>query len=218
MSKALIVVDFAYKSPKRTGRGTGHQGLKATLRYLQYRDKRSNHLAQTRGVERWQDRGLGKHYRDIYKQCDQLQSKHVLAWTWVISPAPDLMALVPEKRRRALLNDLTERIVEDYYTARGLEIPEYAFVQHCAETKATDDQPAMEHLHTHVVLPGTSPGMGERVPVYNNASKGHDALFRQIASQHFAEALDQVIGVEWRRLREEPEPQRDSIDLDRWFA
>jgi hypothetical protein len=36
MSKAIIVVDFAYKGPKRTGRGTGRQGLKATLKYLQY--------------------------------------------------------------------------------------------------------------------------------------------------------------------------------------
>ena len=97
MSKAIIVTDFAYKGPKRSGRGTGRQGLKATLKYLQYRDKPNNHLAQTPGYERWQDRGMGRHYGDIFKQCDALQSQHVLAWTWVISPAPDLMALVPQE-------------------------------------------------------------------------------------------------------------------------
>jgi hypothetical protein len=54
----------------------------------------------------------------------------VLAWSWVVSPAPDLMALVPEGLRRDLLIDLTERVVEAYYTARGADVPEYAFVVH----------------------------------------------------------------------------------------
>ena len=58
----------------------------------------------------------------------RLQSKHVLAWTWVISPAPDLMELVPQDERRQLLYDLTERIVEDYYTERGFDVPEYSYI------------------------------------------------------------------------------------------
>ena len=64
---------------------------------------------------------MGVHFGEIFKQCDALQSPHVLAWTWVISPAPDLMELVPENQRRALMYDLTDRIVEDYYIERGLE-------------------------------------------------------------------------------------------------
>lgn len=217
MSKAIIVVDFAYKGLKRTGRGTGRQGLKATLKYLQYRDKQNNHLAQNRAYERWQDRGMGLSYGEIFKNCDALQSKHVLAWTWVISPAPDLMELVPPDQRRELLYDLTERIIEDYYIERGFEVPEYSYLMHSAKTKPKDGEPPQNHLHTHVILPGTAPSTADRLPVYNNATKAHDRLFREIAAQHFADMLDER-GIDWRPLREEPEVERDEIDLDDFFS
>jgi hypothetical protein len=218
--KPAIIASLGYKGPQRRGRGTGHQGLKATLKYLQFRDRNNNQLAQSHEYERWQDHGLGVHHREIYNDCNTLQSKHVLAWTWVISPAPDLMALVPEDQRRQLLYDLTERVVEDYYTERGFDVPEYSYVMHTAKTKPTGDEPAQEHLHTHVVLPGTAPSAADRLPVYNNATKGHDRLFREIASRDFAEALDQHIGIEWRRLREEPQPAKDdlSISHDDFFS
>lgn len=170
MSKAIIVVDFAYKGLKRVGRGTGRKGLKATLKYLQYRDTPNNHLAQKMGYERWQDYGMGRHYGEIFKQCEALQSKHVLAWTWVISPDPELIALVPDYMRRGLLYDITERIVEDYYTERGLDVPEYSYVMHSAKTKPKDGSAPLDHLHTHVILPGTTLSTAERLPVYNNAS------------------------------------------------
>ncbi len=202
MHKAIIVVDFAYKGPKRRGRGTGHQGLKATLKYLQYRDKTNNALAQTGGYERWNDRGLGVHHAAIYERCKRFQSQHVLAWTWVISPDPALMALVPENQRRALLGRLTECIVEDYYQQRGFDVPEYSYVLHKRLTPATDDKAAQEHLHTHVVLPGTAPSVAGRLPVYNNASKGHDRLFRQIATDQFKAALDAYLGLERSRRQD----------------
>jgi hypothetical protein len=223
--KAIIVTDFAYKGPKRKGRGTGHQGLRATLKYLQYRDNRDLHVQQGENVERWVDHGLGQHYRAIFENCDKLHSKHVLAWTWVISPAPDLMALVPVEQRRDLVLDLTERIVEDYYTSRGFDVPEYSYVLHNRLTESEDGSEPMQHLHTHVVLPGTAPLAGtDRQAVYNNKEKGHDALFRDIASRHFGEALDRLVGPEWRKLREEepeleqpnpPLPYGDN--LDDWF-
>ncbi len=220
--KAIIVTDFAYKGPKRKGRGTGHQGLRATLKYLQYRDTRDDPFQQSDNPERWVDHGLGQHYRAIFETCDQLQSKHVLAWTWVISPAPDLMALVPEEHRRELVLDLTERIVEDFYTERGFEVPEYSYVLHDRLTEPEDGSDPLQQLHTHVVLPGTAPLAGsDRQAVYNNKEKGHDALFREIASQHFTNALDDLVGPEWHRLREEePEVVSESLDpndLDAWF-
>ncbi|MDX2138846.1 MAG: hypothetical protein SF123_12200 [Chloroflexota bacterium] len=217
MTKPIIIADLAYKSPRRTGRGTGHQGLRATLKYLQFRDRRNNHLARTHGVERWRDRGLGIHHGDIYRGCDALQSPHVLAWTWVISPAPDVLALVPERDRRALLDELTERVVEDYYAARGLDAPEYSYVLHNARTKSSGE--TQEHLHTHVVLPGTVPTAAERLPFYNNARQGHDRLFRDIAARDFVDLLD-ARGIDWRRLRE-PDVQREpdgTIDLDDFFS
>ncbi|MAU11778.1 MAG: hypothetical protein CL607_18275 [Anaerolineaceae bacterium] len=219
MSKAIIVVDFAYKSPKRKGRGTGHKGLRSTLKYLQYRDNRTEHLAQMQNNERWRDLGLGTHYREIFENCNHLQSKHVLAWTWVVSPAPDLIALVPEKKRSQLVCDLTERVVEDYYTERGFDLPEYSYVLHDRLTTPKEDgEEPIQHLHTHVVLSGTVPSVAERLPVYNNKERGHDALFRQVASRHFAEMLDDNIGPEWRRKREEEsEIAPNTNDLEAWF-
>lgn len=206
MSKAIIVVDFAYKGPKRRGRGTGRKGLNSALKYLQFRDRVQNQLAKNRAYERWQDRGMGQHWRDIQKNCDELQSKHVLAWTWVVSPAPDLMTLVPESQRRDFVCELTERVVEDYYTERGFELPTYSYILHDRET----NEAGVQQLHTHVILPGTVSSVAERLPVYNNKERGHDVLFREVATRHFAAMLDDVVGPEWRMAREqELEPQAD---------
>ena len=140
----------------------------------------------------------------------------MLAWTWVISPAPDLMALVPEDQRRALVMDVTERIVEAYYDARGFQIPLYSYVLHDRRTKEGEQQ-----LHTHVILPGLAPTVGGWEPLYINKRQGHDELFNDVAREEFEQALDRAIGPEWRRLRVEPEitddiPQ-DIDDLDLWF-
>lgn len=209
--KALVVTDFAYKGLKRSGRGTGRRGLKETLSYLQYRDSRNNHLARSGRHERWQDRGLGAHHREIFERCERFKSAHVLAWTWVISPAPDLIERVPQAERRALLYDLTERVVEDYYIARGFDVPEYSYVMHSAKTQPTEDAPSRDHLHTHVILPGTAPTAADRVPVYNNATKGHDRLLRDLATQHCMTLLDER-GIAWRDLRAEPETRPPTFD------
>lgn len=215
-------MDWAYKGTKRKGHGTGRKGLSSTLKYLQYRDKVQNQLATNYDYERWEDRGMGLHWRDIMKHCDALQSKHVLGWTWVISPAPDLMALVPENQRRDLVSDLTERIVEDYYLERGFAVPEYSFILHDREANMDDDGETMQQLHTHVVLPGTAPLEGfDREAIYNNKERGHDALFREIASHHFSEALDRIVGPEWQVLRQEEQEIKletpDADDFEAWF-
>jgi len=159
---------------------------------------------------------LGAHYCEIQTNCDRLKSKHVLAWTWVVSPAPDLMALVPEDRRRTLVMDVTERIVEAYYEARGYQTPPYAYVLHDRQTKEGEQQ-----LHTHVILPGLAPTVAGWEPLYINKRQGHDALFNDIAREEFEQALDRTIGPEWRRLREEPQVAHDiptdSGSLDVWF-
>lgn len=220
MSKASIVVDFAYVSPHGSGRKRGHRHLRAKLKYLQYRDDRHGHIRQGRADARWRDHGLGRSYRAIQDACGALQSKHVLAWTWVISPAPDLMALVPDHLRRDLVIDLTERVVESYYVARGMDIPEYAFVVHDRLARASSgESPGLQHLHTHVILPGTAPTLEGRQPVYNNKDKGHDRLVRAVASQHFEAVLDAVVGERWRELRREPEvvPLPDPNDLEVQF-
>jgi hypothetical protein len=216
MSKPIIIPDLKYKSSKRTGRGTGHQGLRATLKYVEFREDRDTKASQDKLRDRWQDRGLGKHYREIFTNCDHLQSQYVLAWTWVISPAPDLMGLVPEAKRRDLVMDVTERVVESYYEARGFQIPPYSYVTHDRLTKEGEQQ-----LHTHVILPGLAPTVEGWEPIYNHKQKGHEKLFNKIAHGEFEAALDRTISLEWRQLREEPNVAQDVPqnvdDLDAWF-
>jgi hypothetical protein len=217
MTKFIIIPDFKYKSPKRRGRGTGHQGLRATLKYLQFREDRDTKAGKEKLRDRWQDRGLGKHYGEIFTNCDRLQSQHVLAWTWVISPAPDLMMLVPEAQRRDVLMDVTERIVEAYYDARGFQTPPYSYVVHDRLTKEGEQQ-----LHTHIILPGLAPTVEGWEPIYNHQRKGHEQLFNDIAHDEFEAALDRTIDPEWRRVIEEPGIEGQDIpedidSLDAWF-
>ncbi len=215
MTKPIIIPNLKYKSRQRRGRGSGAKGLRSTLKYLEFREDRDQR-AKTWGDERWADCGLGAHYREIFANCDRFKSQHVLAWTWVISPAPDLMALVPQDQRCALVMDVTERVVEAYYDARDFQIPPYSYVLHDRLTKEGQQQ-----LHTHVILPGLAPTAGGWEPFYNHKRQGHDELFNAVARDEFEQALDRTIGPEWRRLREEPEVAQDIPldidDLDAWF-
>ncbi|MBK8027689.1 MAG: hypothetical protein IPK19_41490 [Chloroflexi bacterium] len=88
MTQPIVIASLAYKGTKHKGRGTGRPALKALLKYFQYRDRENNRRARAHRIERWQDHGLGRHYSEILRQCEAWQSKHVLAWTWVISPRP----------------------------------------------------------------------------------------------------------------------------------
>ncbi len=231
-SKAIIVPDLAFTSHKgrRGPNSNGYKELKAKLKYFQYRDNRDGHIPQEEGLERWQDRGLGQNYRDILNNCRSLASERLLAWTWVISPAPDLMALVPEAAREELVTSLTEEIVEAYYTARGVEVPEYSYVLHDRSTNPSEDDPGgLQQLHCHVILPTTVPTVeGARDTFDNRANKGHFDLLRAISTEKFEAALDHHVGPEWRTLRPEVEPEppvpepiapdTELSELERWFS
>lgn len=231
-SKAIIVPDLAFTSHKgrRGGKSSGYKELKAQLKYFQFRDDRNGHIPQEEGLERWVDRGLGQNYREILNRCGELASNRLLAWTWVVSPAPDLMALVPEEVRKELVVSLTEEIVEAYYTARDVEIPEYSYVLH---DRWTNGDAPQQQLHTHIVLPATVPTVeGTRSPFDNRANKGHLQLLQEISTEKFEAALDRYVGPEWRTLRPEPTPDIEAgpeplvlqdgtpgpSELDRWFG
>ncbi len=238
MNKAIIVPDLAYTSRKgRRGEGSnGYKEMLAKLKYLQYRNDANGHIPQDRGLERWQDRGLGRNYRDIMNSCASLESDKVLAWTWVISPSPDLMALVPEAERESLVMALTEEIVAAYYEARGVDNPEYSYVLHDRLSKAESSEgEALHQIHTHIILPGTVPTIeGQREAFFNRSNKGHIQLLRDIATERFATELDRCVGPEWHALRPEIEapplvepeltdlppiePDRLMSELDRWFG
>src|SRR5450432_3439960 len=224
--KDINFADFRYISTSKAKGKGGIKHLREKLKYFQYRNDKADHVAQGQGKprpERWRDMGLGGNYGEILKACTDLQSKDVLAWTWVVSPAPDLMALVPEDQRRDLVRDLTETIVTEYYEARGLDLPRYSYVLHDRNTAEGEQQ-----LHTHVVLPGTTETLEGREPFYNNKKEGHVMLFNQIADKQFELALDKTIGLDWRTLRPEPEPELEQAsgttstaiesELEKWFG
>ncbi|MHB8630023.1 MAG: hypothetical protein ACYDBJ_29055 [Aggregatilineales bacterium] len=169
--------------------------LLGKLRYVQYRDDKHDHVPHRRGQprpKRWVDRGMGRSYREIFNTCHARQSQHVLAWTWVISPDPKLMALVPQRERRALLERLTEEVVEAYYEARGESVPRYSYVLHDRDASTGQQQ-----LHTHVILPGTVETLTGTKAFYNRLGKGHIALFNQVAGAELGQALDDL-GIAWR--------------------
>src|SRR5262249_32119036 len=182
MSKATIVIDLAFSSRKgQRGRGAhGYSELKARLKYFQYRRDHDGHIPQDYGTERWTDRGLGNNWGEILSNCRQLSSKKVLAWSLVISPAPDLMALVPEAHRPTLVKSVTEQVVEGYFNERGVEVPEYAYALH---ERLTNKGEGIQQLHPHVLLPGTVPVLeGGREPLYIRQRQGHLQQLQRITT------------------------------------
>ncbi len=202
--KAIVVSDWKYIKSRDTNR------LANALKYYQYRDDRTwDKAAQTRVLthDRWLDRGLGTNYSAIQQSCTALRGKHVEAWTWVINPDPALMQLIPEESQRDVMVELTDSIVEAYYEARGVPVPEYSFVIHDRLTKTGGEQQGLPDLHTHVVLPGTvldPDNLNRRTNFYNNVDRGHDVMLRDTTTRAFEEILDRAIGLEWRTRHLEP--------------
>lgn len=206
--KPICISDMQYISSSKAKRG-GREHLRGKLKYFTYRNDRSDHVSHQRGrpkPRRWVDRGLGGDYGQILQRCQKRQSEHVLAWTYVVSPDPALMKLIPNAQRQGVLEELTEQIVTAYYEVRDVDVPPYAYVTHDRATKGGAQQ-----LHTHVVLPGTAETFFGTEPFYNN--KRQVNTFNEIATQQFEQLLDREIGRDWRNMREpvldRPEPPMD---------
>lgn len=58
----------------------------------------------------------------------------MLAHHLVIAPAPDLMELVPDELKHDLVREVTERTIEAWHEARGLNTPEFSYVLHDRDT------------------------------------------------------------------------------------
>lgn len=233
MAKATIIPDVRYVGGGQTGR------LRSGLKYYQYREGSARMAARQRGVDypqqswealthvkdddrprtfdprtgkRWVDRGLGDSYQTILKRCTALEGEQILARTWVISPAPDLMAAVDEKRRLRLLAEVTEEIVERFYEDMDWGQPAYSYVMHTRQTNPTDAQgraqAVQQQLHSHVITPGTHAGFGfewEAQPRFVPAERLHE-LSREIWGQ----VLEREIGRErLARLLTERELEHD---------
>jgi hypothetical protein len=161
--KLSVVANVRYQTPP----GNGAKKLKGLMRYLQYRNDRDGHIPQKHGQERWIDLGLSNNFQTIASNCESLKFGHVQAFTFVINPAPDLVAMIPERRHGAFVRALTEATIDRFFEARGIDDVPYSYVVHHRET--TDaDRPGRANPHAHIILPGTyySWADGSYVPLY----------------------------------------------------
>jgi hypothetical protein len=192
--KLSVIANVKYQSPK----GKGAAQLKGLLRYIQYRDDRDGHIPQRRGLERWVDYGLGSNFQTIAANCEDFKSEHVQAFTWVINPNPDLMAFVAEKKREQFIRELTEATLEQFFEARELDVPEYAYAIHRRETGDHRDNP-----HAHVILPGTyhSWADGSRLPLYMNRYKkeNHIEMLHEAAQAQMDVLMQHYVGLDWEQ-------------------
>lgn len=186
MKKHALVCNLMYKLNSYEERGN----LIGLLKYVQYRNDKDSHIPQDEGLERWYDRGLGNNYRAIANQCtqlaeDKLNKDNVLVRMMVVSPHPDLMAVLPDHKRELVLRELTETMMERYFAACNLPVPEYSFVIHDPQTEN-----GVQRLHSHVLFPATVPDLEGR--------QHYDLRRQQMPLFH--EVRDQAITDIWTRL------------------
>jgi hypothetical protein len=86
--KQLCVANLRYK------RSTASEGkrMRNLLGYLTYRDSRDKGVKLVAGKDRWVDRGMGRSVAEMARRCDDLRSDHVLTFSLVINPNPQLVA------------------------------------------------------------------------------------------------------------------------------
>ena len=195
----MCVANVKYKQPS----ANGERQTRNLLKYLTYRDSRDDYVPQKNGRERWVDHGLGGSVAEIAENCGDLQSDHVLMFSLVINPNPDLIAMVDRKQRERFVRELTEQTVENFFDARGIDTGvEYSYVTH---HRMTDDpqSPGQHNPHTHVVLPGTyyDDGLGGRMPLYfsKNKSVDHIALLHQLTEVQMSEQMERYVGPDWEQ-------------------
>ena len=213
MPKPTIIPNWKYQKPSKGG----HRGLKKLLKYVSHRENPDHFPLDT--DDRWMDCGLGSGWRDVYENAVKLAGPYVLAHHMVISPAPDLMAFVPAHLRYDVVREVTERTIEMWHQARGLNRPEYSYVLHDRDT----DDDGMQMLHTHVFIAGTiENSIGEReshrvqrehVVADERALQRENNLHR-IARAEFEQLLDLNFGRSWRLLREPELEQAQEQTLD----
>lgn len=207
--RQVCVANVRYKRP------TADEGkrMKSLLGYLTYRDSRDKGVKLVAGQERWVDHGMGSSVGEIARRCDDLRSQHVLTFSLVVNPNPQLVAMIPHEQREQFVRELTERAVEDFFETRGLDTGcEYSYVLH---HRGSDDPqaPGMHNPHTHVVLPGTvwSEEHDERIALYFSQNKkvDHIEMLHDVTEQNMADMLNRYIGPDWEQRFDALEAVRD---------
>ncbi|MCA9885056.1 MAG: hypothetical protein KC708_18895 [Anaerolineae bacterium] len=224
MKKHALICKLLYKLDSEHSR----TNMLDMLKYLQFREDH-NQLAPAVGWDRWIDRGLGKHYAAISKSLEQLAGDQtnrdeVLLRMMVMSPHPDLMKQLSPSRRRRALHQITQAMMENYFTSQDMSVPEYSYVIH--DPKQENGE---QRLHSHVVFPATTPDIDGRR--HYNLRRKQMAHFHQERDRTITQVLsrylghEQVIELDRNLLTAAQKRERekalaipnDIYDLNQWF-
>lgn len=197
--KQMCVSNVKYKKP--TANESKRMGN--LLKYLTYRESRTEKARHAGGRERWLDRGLGDTVAAIAERCEAYQSEHVLMFSLVINPNVDLIRMVAPERREQFVRQLTERTVNDFFDARGIDTGvEWSAVLHHRQTDG-NEAPGQHNPHTHVVLPGTyyDADEGRRKPLYfsRNREVDHIEMLHEVTQENMAALMDRYVGRDWEQ-------------------
>jgi len=201
--KQMCVANVQYKKPS----ADGAKQSKNLLRYLTYRESRTEKAQFVAGRERWIDHGMGGSVAEIAGRCDDLKSKHVLTFSLVCNPNPDLIAMVAPEEREQFVRELTENMVNGFFDERGLDTGiEFSYVLH---HRLTDDPqaPGLHDPHTHIVLPGTvyDEEHGQRVPLFfsRNRKVNHIDLLHDVTERTMVAQMERYVGPDWEQRYDE---------------
>lgn len=195
--KQMCVANVQYKKPS----ADGAKQAKNLWRYLTYRESRDEAARHAAGKDRWHDHGMGGSVPEIAARCDDLKSEHVLAFSLVCNPNPDLITMIAPEDREAFVWKLTEGVIEDFFDHRGLDTGvEWAGVLHHRLTDGPE-APGLHNPHVHVVLPGTvySEEHGYRVPLFfsRNRKVDHIEMLHRTTEDQMVDLMERYVGPEW---------------------
>lgn len=199
----MCVANVQYKKPSTDGA----KQSKNLLRYLTYRESRDEKARHVAGRERWVDHGMGGSVGEIVQRCDDLKSEHVLTFSLVCNPNPDLIVMVAPEDREQFVRELTESMVNGFFDERGLDTGvEFSYVLH---HRLTDDPqaPGLHDPHTHIVLPGTvyDEEHGQRVPLFfsRNRKVNHIEMLHDVTERTMVGQMERYVGPDWEQRYDE---------------
>ena len=197
--KQMCVSNVKYRKPtQREGKRMGN-----LLKYLTYRESRTERARQSGGKARWLDQGMGGSVVEIADRCDAYQSEHVLLFTLVINPNTDLIRMVPPEDREHFVKQLTTRTMNDFFDARGIDTGvEWSAVLHHRQTDGKE-APGQHNPHSHVILPGTyyDADEGRRKPLYfsRNKSVDHIEMLHEVTQTNMVDLMERYAGRDWEQ-------------------
>jgi hypothetical protein len=111
--------------------------------------------------------------------------------------------MVPPEKREQFVKQLTERTMNDFFDARGIDTGvEWSSVLHHRQTDG-DEAPGQHNPHTHIVLPGTyyDADEGRRKPLYFSQRRevNHIDMLHEVTQNNMVALMDRYVGLEWEQ-------------------